>query len=705
MAKPNQDNLKKLKDMVENSRKSFAANYTSFNASKSFLFVSSIGNDDKDKLTELGRPTLKATVLEAYVSRLRGEFSIQNPEINVKPVNDTLVDIKTTDVVNNIIRSIFYKAQSDNLDNIIYKDILGGGFSVLKIWTDYCNEQTFDQEICVGAPYDVTLCGFDPLAVKPHKGDGNFCYELIPKRLSEFEEEYPDADTTDLKFPGLTNNFRWSYSNKEEKVLFICDLYEKVYKFVNMVQLADGQIMTRDEYKTLVELIDLDGSPIVPPAIIENARRKTFKIIRWRFSEKEILEKIETDFNFLPLVFFDGDSVRIQQKQITRPYIYNAVDCQRAKNIIFNTILDEIQNMRRTTLVMSQRALPTDPTYLQPYLNPDRSYASYIYNDLDENKNPIAPPIPLERSSMPPEVFAMFQGLDSTIQASLGSYDAQAGIQDEGMSGRAIIASTTQSNAAAKPFMINFVASMSHVANGIVDLIPKYYITPRTIPVVDGMGKRSYQRINDSENPDSINIDYSPNDLDVYVKEGVSFEAQKNQALSSMTQLATVLPGLNQLLSTKGLPILLDNLDVRGADTLKLMAEQMIEEASNQPNQVPPDIQLAQQKQAFLERQEQNDMIYKEQQLQLEHLKLAQDDKDNLVKLQLAEQDMWLEMQRITDEKARTQAQLRLQHLGNAISQYQFLVNKHHDLARDEAAELAAKTQQPMGVNNVVAQA
>lgn len=130
-------------------------------------------------------------------------------------------------------------------------DILSGGFSAMKVWTEYQHEKSFDQIIKIGRVYDPTLVGFDPLAVLPHKGDGRYCFELIPKTKEEFQEEYPDIDLSTLKFSSHLKGFNWSYQNQQEEVLLLCDYYVKKKKSKKLLRLGNGHTLLSEDYKKL----------------------------------------------------------------------------------------------------------------------------------------------------------------------------------------------------------------------------------------------------------------------------------------------------------------------------------------------------------------------------------------------------------------------------------------------------------------------
>src|ERR1700743_2746020 len=83
VAKKYQDELTKLKKMVRHSSDYFESNYKRFNDYRRFVFDSSLTDDDKMVLETLKKPQIEFNICEAYISRLRGEFSKQEPSIIV----------------------------------------------------------------------------------------------------------------------------------------------------------------------------------------------------------------------------------------------------------------------------------------------------------------------------------------------------------------------------------------------------------------------------------------------------------------------------------------------------------------------------------------------------------------------------------------------------------------------------------------------
>jgi len=325
------------------------------------------------------------------------------------------------------------------------------------------------------------------------------------------------------------------------------------------------------------------------PAVISTRKTKLPKIVRYRMTGSQLLDRPQPlDYLYLPLVFFDGNSVMTNNdhaggvKQYTRPYVYHARDAQRLKNFSGQTLANELENITAQKWIAPLEGIPKD--YKNAYLDPQSSPVLIYQAFKDDNPDfRVPPPAQATRTPIPPEVSNTFVATDKLIQTVLGSYDAALGINGNQLSGKAILTGAMHSNLAAEPYMNGFIVSWNRLAQIALDLIPKYYVTPRTIPVVKPDGSREYVMIN---TPQGIEMKYNPHDLEITVEAGVSFSAQKTYALEMFTKLMSASPTFAEFINQKGLPMLLDNLDMRGIEALKLEVDEWLQQRDQQQQQM-----------------------------------------------------------------------------------------------------------------------
>jgi Phage P22-like portal protein len=588
IAKKHTDRLNELKKTVEEAQQYFRANVNRYEQFMRFVFKSSIDDMEAATLADRGLPTIEFNILEAYISRLRGEFAKQQPSLTVRAADGVPLSMltpqfnQTIEVVEAHLRAVFFDGTNDMLEYNIYSDMLAGGFSVAKIYTDYINEMSFEQNICISRVFNPTLCVFDPLARDSHKGDGRFCTELYPMTRKEFENKYGTKITENMTFTRSLSGFDWSFQNEQEEIVLVAEHHEKQSKKATILKLSNGHSITEKEYEKFLKECEERAIIQQPPIPIKQRKTMIEEIVRYHFCENEILEVTNTGFKHLPLVFFAGNSVNIKDggsyTEMTRPYVFHAMGIQRLKNLAGQSLGNELENTIQHKFVVALESIPVD--YQDAYKNVQKA-DTLIYNHFLDTNNPtvtLPPPREVVRTPIPPQIMEAFRTSDEMTQVILGSYDGAAGQNNGQMSGIAFGRSALQSNTASIPYNVGFLKGLNRLSQIYMDWMPKYYRTPRSLPVLLPNGKREYFEINKKGSKGSLYMDYDSNHLQVKVEAGVNFVMQKEIALQTVIGLSQSMPSFADFFGKKGLQTLLDNIEIRGIDELKEKAVEYEEE-------------------------------------------------------------------------------------------------------------------------------
>lgn len=706
IARKHTSQLDKIKDSVEQAYVYFRPNYERYHQFMRFVYKSTLTEDDISVLATLGRPQIEFNIMEAYISRLRGEFSRMEPGFVVRAQDGyDLVDPKLIDILEAHFRSILVDSDNDGFSYDVYTDLLVGGFSVVEVYTDYVSEMSMDQKLCTNRVFDPTLCGFDPLARKSHKGDGNYCFQLFPKERDEVVREYGSDAIKGLKYARSFSGFNWSYRASKRDIVLMCEYDKKEFKKDKITKLSNGRTISVKHYEELLGMWEEAGYIEQPPIPIGKMRETIIEeITRYTFTGAELIDVQKTNYKMLPLVFFDGNSAILRDnndstaEQMTRPYVYNVRDAQRLKNYAGQSLANELENTVEHKFIASVESIPED--YLEAYINVQKP-GTLLYNQfLDGNPEiMLAPPREIMRTPIPPQISETFQMSDNLIQSILGSYDAALGIQNNELSGVAIMQGAMHSNAAAMPYTVGFMKGLNRVCQIILDLIPKYYVTPRSIPIVRPDGKRSYEVINKFGNPF---MNYDAMSLEVKVEAGVNFAVQKQISLETIIQLMQTSETFANFINTKGLGILLDNIEIRGIEGLRQAAaeymeeiqkkQQMAEQQAMQAAQEQIDPKQLMQLQAHAELakvQQKREAVQMETQVQL--TKIAADDAvknkqadidflDVMSKIQNANVDAQLKQEKVDAEQARTAVDMAI-----SVSQHHHEVSQSKKEPKNEA--------------------
>lgn len=644
------DQLARIKKNVSTAYMYFNDNYKRYRDFRQYVFRESLSEQQRSVLQQLNRPVVEFNVLEAYISRLLGEFSQHEPGIEVSPAEGVPVDQNVLDVVEGHLRHILHDANKNNFSYEIYKDLLSGGFSVAKVWTDYASPMSFNQQIYLARVFDPTMCGFDPMARTSHKGDGQFSFEIYPMLQNDFEREFPGVQISKIGYERDIEGFSWTYkNNQDQKVVLVADYYEKKKKKVKIVKLANGRVMTAKNYEKLQEYWQAEQFIEQIPVIVGEPRTTELETIcRYKLFQDEILEYYETDYSYLPHVFVDGNSILLTQGtanttyQMTKPYVFHAKGIQDMTNYAGQTICNSMENLIQHKFIVKKEAIPQEQDYIEA-LNDIQRASTVVVNAFNENNpdQPIPDPIrEVQNIPLPPEVMAAFQFSNPMAQAILGSFTSNQNQQNANLSGKAVVESASADNAAAMPYVIGYLAASTQWANIIVDLMPKYLIGKRTIPVQSKNGDKKYQEVNNGNNP---YINYDERAIRVNVNAGVNFQVQKSQAMTQIIGLMQASEEFGKFMnSEQGLKILVKNLTIYGSDELQEAVPQWLQQQQQQQQQMmqmqqqasqnDPSMIKAQADMAKVQSQNEIDKM----KMQLEAMKMQMDQQQKEIENQIA---------------------------------------------------------------------
>jgi hypothetical protein len=734
------DKLESIKSKIEQSYKYMQPNYDRYQKFMKFVYDTALSADDVSKLIVLKKPNIEFNILEAYINRRIGEFILHAPSLQVraadglssKQIDENLVE--TIEVVEGHIREILSTHNNDGFQSNLYRDTMGGGFSVAEVYTDYLSDLSFEQCIKVERVFDPTLCGFDPLAKTSHKGDGEYCFKIVPRTKEDFEAEYGKDSTKGMTFARDINidSFNWSYLNEEQskynKILLECWFYQKERKSEKIAKLSNGHVIVKRHYDQLIDYwVNVARKIEQPPIIIEERWSELESIHFYKLVENRMIEHKLTNYKYLPLVFVDGNSATVKRSrydasyQMCRPYVYAAEGVQRLKNFAGQCIASELETLVQHKFMVAIESIPED--YIDAYTNPQQAQVLAYNAFYEKNPNmPLPAPQVIQRTDTPSIVQATFEGTDRTTQSILGSFDAQQGIVGDRISGNALEQGSMQSDAASLPYRDNLIKALNRIGQILIDLIPKYYVTPRSVPIRKANGLLSYRVINDDvwkpemdENGqpamdeegkpkmknNRLNLNYDPESLQIKIEAGASSSMQKRYALDQLTKIIEVAPNLGDFMNNEGLDIWLDNLDIKGVEELKERAQKYMEAKKQQPPKPDPIEQAVE-----VEREKNRGQLMND----AEKIKVKREENEakeaaNAAELAIKEQEAHIEMLKVMNDLEEKHRRLALEEnahdsaLSNeAIQVAVDIAKQSHDMHMRER-ELEAQQEQQQAQN------
>jgi Phage P22-like portal protein len=704
--------LAKMKANIERTNIYWKPNAKRFHQFQKFCFKTAISESDKSSLNQVQKPIIEFNIVNAPLSRQCGEFSKQEPSIDVSAKAGKKVPPEIIDFLDGHLRYILDESKKHNTQYNVYRGSMSGGFNNFKITTEYEDETSFDQVIKVSCTPIPTMVGYDPMAREIDKSDAEFYFELFPMEKEQFKREYPDIPLDQLDFLKADGTFNWSFKNQDQHVIVLADYYEKIKTKKKIVKLANNESMLKEKYEEELEKWNSEFHIEQPPAIIDERESVFVHIRRSRIMQTSILEEKDTLFKYNNLVYVDGDSVIIQDEdnanmeQFTKPYIYHAEGLQRLINFTGQVIANDFENMVQHKFMIAEEALPTQEDAQDAWNNVQKAalLVHRAFSDINPDKQlPI--PQPVNRVPLPPEVMVTFNSGMQILQNILGSYDASLAQNEQQISGVAIVEAATLSNGAAMPYVINYMQSLTTVANCIVDLLPKLNKTARELPIIRKDGKKENVKINQEG---GIALMYDSSHIQVNVEAGVNFSIAKNKALQQLTLLMKISPEFAEFMNEMGLETLLDNIEFRNSDLLRAKVDKwkQIKEQQKQ-NQPDPEMikaQAAQQQAQLMQMQIQNELqktqlkgeeISSKVTLETERLIIDKEKADNerleiLAKIGESKDKVHIAVRRAEAEEERARADLGLKTHHQHHTQFRELGElaiKHHSATNPKDIE------------------
>jgi len=534
--------------------------------------------DIKNERREDGRPCLVINRMAQVVNQITNDQRQNKPSIKVSPVDDK-ADIQTAKVRQGLIRHIEYDSNADIAYANAFEFAVMGGFGYLRVITEYCDPTSFKQEakiVQIKNPFSAYL---DPLSKLPDGSDAEFGFVFDDLSKKQYDLTYPKSklagqdgllsigDQAPVWLPGGS--------------VRIAEYFYKKYVPDTLLLLSTGE----EVLKSKVDEIGLpDG------VTIEDQRETKIPKIAWiKLNGAEILEKTTFPGKYIPIIPCYGKDIYIDGKRILKGITRDAKDPARMYNFMASAEAEAIALAPKAPFI-------ADPKQIEGFENiwktANRKNNSYLpYNMIVGNQ--VVPPPQRASSDISTQAITNARMLASDdLKASTGVFDAALGNQSNETSGVAIQRRTAQSNTSNFHFIDNLNKSIRHTGRILNDIIPYVYDTEQTARILGDEGDERVVHLNRpfEENGKQVMYDMSVGKYDVTIDTGPSFQTKRQEAVSSMLEMARAAPQIMQAAPD----IIAKNMDWPGAqeiaERLKKTLPPGLADDKNSKD-IPPQIQ------------------------------------------------------------------------------------------------------------------
>ena len=540
------------------------------------------------------RPCLTINKLPQHVRQVTNDQRQNRPSGKVIPADDK-ADVEVAEIFNGIVRHIEYMSDADVAYDTACENQVAYGEGYIRLLTEYCNDQSFDQDIKIGRIRNSFSVYMDPTIQDPCGSDAQWCFITEELMKDDYERMFPNAQPiSSLQQQGVgdASTSQWINENTIRIAEYFYVEHEK--QTLNLYYGNVSAIKGSPEDQQMA----MNGMKPIKSRSVDVRKVKWCKINGF-----EILEEQDWAGKWIPVVRIVGNEFEVDGRMYVSGLVRNAKDAQRMYNYWVSQEAEMLALAPKAPFIGYggqfegyEQQWKTANTTNWPYLevNPDVSDGA-------------GTPLPLPQRSQPPMaqtgLIQAKMGASDDIKGTTGQYDSSLGQTSNERSGKAIMARERQTDTGTYHFVDNLARGVRHITRQIIDLVPKIYDTERVARIIGEDGETDQAKINPMQqepvkkivDQNGIQIDkiYNPSvgTYDVMVTTGPSYMTKRQEALESMGQL---LQGNPQLWAVAG-DLFIKNMDWPGAQEMAKRFAKTIDPKLMDDGDKDPALQAAEQ--------------------------------------------------------------------------------------------------------------
>jgi hypothetical protein len=538
------------------------------------------------------RPTLTINKLPQHVRQVTNDQRQNRPGAKVIPVDDK-ADVKVAEVFNGMIRHIEYISDADVAYDTACENQVAYGEGYIRLLTEYCDDDTFDQDIKIGRIRNSFSVYMDPLIQDPTGADAKWCFITEDVTKAEFERMYPDATPiTTLQSLGVGDQSISNWLN--EDTVRIADYYYIDYDKATL-NLYPGNATAFEGTPEDKQLRAVYGKP-------KRSRESDRPKVKYcKINGYEILEEREWAGKWIPVIRIVGNEFEVDGRLYVSGLVRNAKDAQRMYNYWVSQEAEMLALAPKAPFIGYggqfegyEEKWKTANTQNWPYLE--------VNPDVTDGQGSV---LPLPQRAQPPMASSGLlqakSGAAEDIKATTGQYNASLGMGSNERSGKAILARQKEGDVGTYHYGDNLARGVRHIARQLIDLIPKIYDTQRIARIIGEDGETKMVKINpDQDQPVNEIRDeqgivlekiYNPGvgKYDVVAVTGPGYATKRQEALEAMAQL---LQGNPELWKVAG-DLFVKNMDWPGAQEMSKRFAKTIDPKIMSDDDKSPALQAA----------------------------------------------------------------------------------------------------------------
>lgn len=488
------------------------------------------------------RPTLTINKLPQHIKQVTNDQRQNRPAGKVIPADDK-GDIEIAEIFDGMVRHIEYISDADVAYDTACENQVTYGEGYIRILTDYCDADSFDQDLRIGRVRNSFSVYMDPMIQDPCGSDANWCFITEDMTKEEYERQFPDAlPVSTLLSLGVGDQSvsRWL----GQDTIRVAE-YFWIDKTTKTLNLYPGNITAFEGTPEDKGLKSHFGKP-------KKSRISEIRTVKWaKTNGYEFMEERDWVGKYIPVVRVIGNEFEVEGRVYISGLVRNAKDAQRMYNYWASQEAEMLALAPKAPFIGYggqfegyEQQWKTANTTNWPYLE--------VNPDATDGEGRV---LPLPQRQMPPQaqmgLIHAKQGAAEDIKGATGQYNASIGEGGNERSAKAIYARQKEGDTGTYHYVDNLARAVRYVTRQLIDCIPKIYDTQRIARIIGEDGEtdmveinpdqeESVKEIRDPQNPDIVTkkiYNLGVGKYDVCVTTGPGYATKRQEALEAMGQL------------------------------------------------------------------------------------------------------------------------------------------------------------------------
>lgn len=496
------------------------------------------------------RPCLTINKTDTFCRSVVNNMRQQRPRMKVHPVGNG-ADVPLATTIQGLLRHIEVSSNADTAYDTAADSMVRMGWGYWRVLARYSDEKSFDQDLIIERIKNTFCVYFDPTSTQPDGSDAEWCIIVEPIKQKAFEMLYPGKKISDFK--GLGDDLA-GYAKNDE--IMLAEYFRIEYKAEELYRLSDGTSHFLSDMKEL-HLLHAQGISVVDKRM---SKRRT---VKWsKLSGLDELESRNWAGKYIPIIPCYGAELIEGGKCIRYGMVRNLKDPQKMYNFWRTQETEFVALAPKAPWLMAEGQ---DEGHEDEWDAANvKNYSSLKYKVVyGDNGELLPPPSRLSPQAVPAASVNAAMAASEDLKSVAGMFDPALGAGGNETSGKMVGKRQQQSDLSNFHFYDNLTRSIRWTGLVLLDLIPHYYDTARTIRIIGDDGTPEATKINE-QSADKMLNDLTVGTYDIVMDTGPGYDTKREQASDMMMALMSSFPEIGKVAGD----LIVRQMDIPGAEAL-----------------------------------------------------------------------------------------------------------------------------------------